>query len=207
MKSICSILILLASFMSLNAQEPAPFEGKKWVAPYFLATPEHWEIERFMIPISFAPSIPYTGIEDIRFAPGWSRKDSEEYWSYIFLWYLHGKIDLDVKTVENNLSAYYTGLLRANYDSTKNTVKITSATVTVKKVIGDKKSESSFEATVNTLDYMTWKPFQLNIVIHTLYCKEENRTLVFHEVSPKPYSHSVWNSLYSLWSGMRCKSL
>lgn len=205
MKSTVGILILIASVISLKAQDQPAFDGKNWQPPYLLATPQHWEIERFLIPIAFAPSIPYKGVEDIRFAPGWSKKDSEEYWAYTFLWYLDGKVELDVKTIEKNLSAYYTGLLYANYDSTKNKVKITPATVVAKKVTGDKKSESAFEATVNTLDYMTWQPFQLNVRIHTLTCLSDNKTFVFHQVSPKPYSHTVWNGLYELWKSLQCK--
>src|ERR1044072_1143964 len=104
MKFIFSIF-LLTSVLSLKAQEK-PFDGKNWQPPYFLDTPQHWDIERFLVPIAFAPSIPYKGIEDIRFTPGWSKKDSDEYWAYTFLWYLDGAVSLDEKTIEKNLSAY-----------------------------------------------------------------------------------------------------
>src|SRR5687767_7882069 len=101
-------LIIFLSIITIRsaAQEPPPFDGHKWESPYFLDTPKNWGIERFLIPIAFAPSIPYKGVEDIRFTPGWSKKDSEEYWSYLFVWYLEGNVDLDVKTVEKNLAAY-----------------------------------------------------------------------------------------------------
>jgi hypothetical protein len=70
MKVILFIVVLL-SFMECRAQEShEAFDGKKWEAPYVLDTLKGWDIERFLIPISFAPSIPYKGVEDIRFTPG-----------------------------------------------------------------------------------------------------------------------------------------
>ena len=85
------LLIALSVFLIKGyAQENAPFDGHNYKAPYFLDTPQHWGIERFQIPIQFAPSIAYKGVEDIRFTPGWAKKDSEEYWSYVFLWDLDG---------------------------------------------------------------------------------------------------------------------
>ncbi len=57
-------------------------------APYHLSIPKDWTIERFLITISFAPQISYKGVEDIRFTPGWGKVDSDEYWTYAFLWYL-----------------------------------------------------------------------------------------------------------------------
>ena len=36
--------------------------------------------------------IKYSGVEDIRFAPGWGNAKSNEYWTYAFLWYLDGTV-------------------------------------------------------------------------------------------------------------------
>jgi hypothetical protein len=198
-------LLILLSIFSANcvAQEPA-FDGHKYDAPYFLDTPQNWGIERFLIPISFAPSITYKGVEDIRFMPGWAKKETVEYWSYAFLWYLDGEVKPDEETVKKNLVAYYTGLLYANADSAR-AKTITTASATVRKIAVDKKSESSFAATVNTLDFLTWQPITLYLRIYTLSCKEENKTFIFHEVSPKQHNDDVWPKLNALWRSLRCK--
>ena len=112
------LIILMLSFMSLNslAQEvvkPA-FDGHKWEAPYHLSIPKDWGIERFLIPISFAPQILYKGVEDIRFTPGWGNVKSDEYWTYAFLWYLEGSPKTDANIIAANLTAYYTGLIETN---------------------------------------------------------------------------------------------
>src|SRR5262245_29619798 len=115
-------LLMIVLFLSLKSQGQNPneeFDGHKWKSPYVLDTIQGWGIERFLIPISFAPSIPYKGVEDIRFTPGWAKKTSNEYWSYAFLWYLDGTVTFDAKTIENNLKEYYTGLVKVNRDSSK----------------------------------------------------------------------------------------
>src|SRR5471030_378221 len=76
-----------------------------------IPAPADWRAESFIFPLQFAPSIPYQGVEYVRFAPSWARFDSEGGFSYVFLW--------DVKTqpvtpedLEDHLEAYFTGLMR-----------------------------------------------------------------------------------------------
>src|SRR6185295_3732816 len=103
--------ILVLTILSLFAittygQETAPdFDGHAWEAPYTLPIPKDWAVERFPIPISFAPQIPYKGVEDIRFTPGWGNVKSDEYWSYAFLWYLEGEVEVNSKKIDSNLKA------------------------------------------------------------------------------------------------------
>lgn len=201
---LCILLSVL--FLNTTAQENAAFDGRNWQAPYFLDTPSNWGIERFLIPMHFAPSINYKGVEDIRFAPGWAKNESVGYWSYTFLWYLDGSVNLDTKIIEKNLSAYYTGLLYANLDTANNkTIKITPAVVVAREIKAEKEAERSFEATVTTLDYMTLKSLTLNFRIHIRKCKDDNKTFVFHEVSPRPYDEAIWGKLHLLWVSLRCK--
>ena len=93
MKTLLIVTLLLAS-LTIYGQDTTKteFDGHKWEAPYELPVPKGWTIERFLIPISFAPQISYTGVEDIRFAPGWANAGSDEYWTYAFLWWLEGNI-------------------------------------------------------------------------------------------------------------------
>jgi hypothetical protein len=118
---LISTLCLFSLIM--YAQQPE-FDGHKWKAPYHLPIPKDWGVERFLIPISFAPEIPYKGVEDIRFTPGWAKIKTDEYWTYAFLWYLDGSVKMDAETIARDLKAYYTGLYMINTrDSSKNAVK------------------------------------------------------------------------------------
>ena len=71
--SIISALVLLLSCgQSENAQTKSKNDSSY---SYSLPTPKGWTIEQFPIPISFARSIKYKGVEEIRFAPGFSHLD------------------------------------------------------------------------------------------------------------------------------------
>jgi len=66
LKKFLLLLILFPSY-SLFAQDAKPaFDGHAWKAPYSLSM-DGWEIERFLIPIQFAPGIKFSGVEDVRF--------------------------------------------------------------------------------------------------------------------------------------------
>ena len=204
MKNILFAITLFLFFKTSGQNANEEFDGKKWEASYVLDTIKGWDVERFLIPISFAPSIPYKGIEDIRFTPGWAKKTTNEYWSYAFLWYLDGTVELDAKTIKNNLKAYYTGLIKVNSDSSKIADKLFPVSSSIRSRSTEKGDLKTFEGSVTMLDYMSQKPISLNFIIHIKTCEEKEKTFVFHEVSPKPYADDVWKSLHQLWANFKC---
>jgi hypothetical protein len=62
MKSLAIMMLSLFSVVIYGQEINSEFDGHKWVAPYILSIPKDWVIERFLIPIGFAPQIPYKGI-------------------------------------------------------------------------------------------------------------------------------------------------
>jgi hypothetical protein len=203
------LLIFIFCLVSVNiyAQDAQPgFDGHKWEAPYNMPIPKNWTIERFLIPISFAPEIPYKGIEDIRFSPGWAKLASDEYWTYAFLWYLESLPKINGGIIAKNLTAYYTGLIRSNTNTDKTSSKKSiPVTVYFHKVATDKGDLETYNGTIEMLDYMQKKPIVLNGIIHLKFCKEMNRAILFHELSPKPFTHNNWANLNQLWLGFACK--
>jgi hypothetical protein len=197
---VAALLYLKSSGQNVNEE----FDGKKWEAPYILDTLKGWDVERFLIPISFAPSIAYKGVEDIRFTPGWAKKTTNEYWSYAFLWYLDGTPAWNAKTIENNLKAYYTGLIKVNSDSSKIADKLFPVTSSIKPRTTEKEDLKTFEGSVTMLDYMSKEPITLNVVIHIKTCTGKDKTFVFHEISPMPYTDDVWKRLHQLWVNFKC---
>lgn len=206
MKNLIIIILCLTS-LSIHAQEvKTEFDGHKWEAPYTLSIPKGWTIERFLIPISFAPQIPYKGVEDIRFTPGWGNVKTEEYWTYAFLWYLDGSPKTDAKIIARNLKAYYTGLIEVNRESHKVPVeKIIPVLTSFKETQAGKEDLKTFTGTIEMLDYMQQKPITLNCIVHLRSCLQENKTILFYELSPKPLTHNIWLSLNQLWLNFKCK--
>ena len=204
-----NLLILIFALSSCNifGQELQPeFDGHKWNAPYNLPVPSGWTIERFLIPISFAPQIPYKGVEDIRFTPGWANVKTDEYWTYAFLWWLDAKPGTDAKIVADNLKAYYIGLIRINTNNADSaSKKELPVTTSFKKTSTYKGDLETYTGTVEMLDYMQRKPIVLNCIVHLKFCAENNKAVLFYQLSPKPFTHKNWQGLDQLWSDFKCK--
>ncbi|HQQ96289.1 MAG TPA: subclass B1 metallo-beta-lactamase [Cyclobacteriaceae bacterium] len=195
---------LLAIFMALfvfSCQKNKPVDQPEKKSGFELPVPPDWTTESFPVPPSFAPEISFQGVEDIRFAPGWSKPGSEDYWTYAFVWKLEGTPVIDSVVVAGYLKSYYTGLIHANaVGKGIPPDKIQEAEVT----LNPSDSPVEFRGTIDMLDYMTQRPIRLHFVIRVATCLMENRTFVYHELSPKPETDAVWPRLDSLWHGFAC---
>jgi hypothetical protein len=175
------------------------------VPPYRLPTPKGWEVERFPIPIGFAPQIPYRGVEDVRFAPGWGDEKSPQYWSYAYLWWLEDDPKIDVATLEKHLTAYYEGLVGSNITERNIPAgKVIPTRVQLKSTRADPDDAATYGGTVIMLDYMAQRPMTLNCRVGVRRCKVPGRTAVFIELSPQPPGHVVWRDLRGLKKGFTC---
>lgn len=200
MRFLPTVLLITFSSAQLNAQKI----DSPYVAPYFLPTPNGYTTEVIPFPIEFAPSINYNGVEDLRFTAGWGNAATEDYWSYAFLWWLDGSPGINEDTVTNNLKTYYSGLVGRNIkprNIPENKivpvqVKVTSATLTAGDV-------QTFEGAVYMLDYMQQEPITLHVRVHVRTCGD-NKTVVFNEISPQPYTSPTWEKLDDIWNGFRC---
>jgi hypothetical protein len=202
------VSLLTVSIFGCETKRKKPkvhFNAETFVPTYKLAVPENWTTERFGIPIEFAPSIPYAGIEELRFSPGWGDSTSEDYWTYSYLWYLDGKTKFDAKTMEKNLEAYYTGLVGRNIERRKipkeKLFPVKAGFELVKAHDGDL---STFSGSVYMLDYMAQQPIKLNCLIHVKECPGKDNTFVFYEVSPHEVTHPIWNTLNTIWTEFQC---
>ncbi|MEQ1587975.1 MAG: hypothetical protein ABL895_18980 [Cyclobacteriaceae bacterium] len=204
MNKILLAILTLFCATAYGQETKDEFDGHAWQAPYTFPTPKDWGVERFLVPPSFAPSISYKGVEDIRFAPGWAKSGSDEYWSYAFLWYLEGKPVVTAATLEEDLKAYYTGLIEVNSDSAR-LAAWQSILVTTKFTSNHSSGTPSFTGTVTMMDYMTGKPITLHCRVRARSCNEPGKEFVFFELSPQPYTHSIWKSLDQLWQDFDCK--
>jgi hypothetical protein len=164
-----------------------------------------WGTEVFSLPATFAPTITYKGIEDIRFAPGWAKANSNEYWTYAFLWNLEDSIFIDAKIIATNLKAYYTGLIGSNLEQSKIAAgKIIETETVINKIETHNGDVQTFSGTIRMLDYMKQQPITLNCIVHVKTCPQQSNTYLFHKISPKPFTDSVWKSLDQIWDGFFC---
>lgn len=202
-KILPAILLFCATAYAQETKDE--IDGHTWQATYSLPTPKNWSVERFPVPPSFAPSIAYKGVEDIRFAPGWAKSGSAEYWSYAFLWYLDGKPIVTEATLEKDLQAYYTGLFEVNSDSARLAALQPISVTTKFKVDHSSGTQPAFTGTVTMIDYLTYKPITLHCRVRLGSCNEPDKEFVFFELSPQPFTHTIWKSLDQLWQDFACK--
>ena len=180
------------------------FDPNTWVAPYKLDIPSGWTTERFAFPFDFAPQIPYKGVEDLRFAPGWADGASEDHWAYAFLWWLEGKPQLTAEKLETHLQDYYNGLIGQNIVPRKiPREKLVPVKAVLKATPVSPGDKASFAGTVTMLDYLTQTPMTLHVIIHWKDLPIPDRSAVFFEISPRPRDHRVWTQLEALNKGLQ----
>lgn len=167
-------LPLLLSLWFLSINQLTAQENK-------LIAPEGWRPEEIKLPLSFAPEIDISGIEEVRFAPGWGKADSEEYFSYAFVWFLDDPKDLNKEDLAHFLVAYFDGIMGmvGGYDEVGTTAKLAQN--------GDK-----FQGALTTKDgFFTKGELNLNFTIEKL----DQGSIWFFRLSPQPMDHYIWLQL------------
>lgn len=170
-----------------------------------LPVPKDWKTESFTLPVDFAPNIPYAGVEELRFSPGWGTPGSEELWSYCFLWWIEGDVAITASNLKNHLEDYFGGLVNRNITNRKiESAKVVPTRAKFRQMTNT--SGNYFVGTVSMLDYMSQKPIVLNIKVQKTYCKAQNREAVFFSVSPQPQDHRLWKEFGNIWAGFACNN-
>ncbi|MDN5283731.1 MAG: hypothetical protein JWR38_5 [Mucilaginibacter sp.] len=192
---ICFLLLLLTS--KCFSQEN--------LSVYELPVPANWHKEKFALPPSFAVTLPFSGTEDIRFSPEWSKKHTDGYWTYCFLWTIKRAVSFTKTNLELYLHDYYTGLVKVNLAQAKiDTALAIPVKVKLNSSRKGKTDIQTFEGQVEMLDYMTQDPIKLNLRIHIKKLKSGSDTgAVYLEASPQPYDHKVWIELDALDKGIK----
>ena len=169
---------------------------------YELPTPAGWGTEKIPFPINFAPSIEYKGVEEIRFMPGWARKDSADYWSYVFVWQLEGVLIFSPQIVEEKMKVYYEGLAAATKSVPRN--KLIPVVAKFEFETLPKGQNRDLSGTIEMLDYMQQKKQVLNCKMHSRVVPSENKTIVYFELSPQSFTHPLWKSLEKIRKEAKC---
>lgn len=177
-----SIILLLFFNITLFAQEEQHLE--------VFETDSTWIKEIIQFPIGFALDIKYEGYEDLRFPKGWSKKESPNFWSYVWAWNIKGTKKVNVNELETNIQYYFDGLLGLDF------YKIDDKPLRKTNAVFIQKNETEFTGKVKTHDTRyTKKPMTLNVIVKTYHCKEESKTIIHFKFSPKPFDDPVWNTL------------
>ncbi|MEQ1903479.1 MAG: two-component regulator propeller domain-containing protein [Pirellulaceae bacterium] len=173
-----------ASRDQLDQQDQQEKEVEK-----ILEAPDDWGAEQILFPLSFAPSIKFNGYEDIRFAPGWSKPDSPEFWTYKMVWQIDEDPQLTEERLADLIETYFDGLSRAVAQGGEKDPNTLQKPVAVFIQDGD-----GFRGRLRIYDAFKTKDW-ICLNARVQKSKRGDKHLVAVEMSPKPFDHQVWTEL------------
>lgn len=170
-----------------------------------LISPDSWKKESFTFPLGFAPKLAFTGIEEARFAPGWSDKTSPEFWTYSFAWYVDGDINLTEKRLQTFTADYFNGLTQVVGKSKglKTETVTESFAIFIEKV--SVAGWQFFEGKAQLFDvFFSEQEVRLNVKVKALYCEQANKHLVVFSFAPKAFDHEIWQVFEDVQTVANC---
>ncbi|MFA6083565.1 hypothetical protein [Mucilaginibacter sp.] len=189
-------IFVVALFLCLFHTVYVSAQTENTELPYQMDAPENWRHEHFSLPTPFAPKLTVTGSEEIRFHPGWEDAKSDGNLSYVFLWWVPGKTDINSKILGNNLEIYFTGLV--NYFAEKQRIpadKIIKTEASLSKAPTVNGDRETYSGKLHLLNPFSQEVTDLNIKIHVLKISSKTNKPVRFEVSPKDFSDNMWEEL------------
>ena len=187
MTTVCVSLML-----AVIAMEPQP-------QPELLPpTPADWRFERIDFPLSFAPELKYKGFEELRFAPGMFKPESDTYFTYIFAMKITDDVTLDAPALQSLLETYFRGLCGTVAKEKKFDIDTSKITAQVRADQPDAPPTRNFRATVASFDaFVTGKPLTLNLEMIVIDASRTDHR-IFAAISPKPVDSPIWKLLRTL---------
>ena len=180
---------VLAGFGAHAGEADAPSPAAQVEAKTrLLETPAGWAVEQIPIPLGFAPSLEFTGLEDVRFAPGWSVPGSPEFWTYKFAWEIAEDPRPDEERLALMLETYYDGLSHA-VSQLGDSLQAPAAVFV--------RDGDHYRGRLRIYDaFATNKWIHLNARVRST--KRGGKHLLVFELSPQGFGHEVWRRLASI---------
>jgi len=161
-----------------------------------------WRSEVLEFPLIFAGDLEYEGEEHIRFAPGWGEKDSQDYFSYVFLWVINENPNLNSSELESIMNMYFDGLMNTGAITNFNFFKkIPETTSSFRQIDKD-----TFEGSIELYDeFFKKRLIVLNAKIKSEYCPIKEKYLVWYYLSPQEKNHQIWSRLLEVNLNIKCR--
>lgn len=188
--------------------QPLPAQEKPDTLPNLLIAPDTWRLEQIPLPLSFAPNLPYQGVESIRFMPGWAKPESREFWTYTFIWFLEEDPQLSQDSLEAHMKYYFDGLAQVvtqEEDSLGSpSIPKTQASFQADSLL---KQPSYYQGVLKIFDsFATKAPLTLYTRVKGFYCPNVERHIVWFMFSPQAYSDPIWGEFKKVRFAFPCRN-
>jgi hypothetical protein len=195
--SLCSAACDAPPPATPSSPESGSATGLDWPVP------EGWTPETIPFPIGFAPGLPFHGLEELRFAPGFFDPEASTFWTYAFAWWLEDPPGFDAPSIAPVLRDYFAGLAGAvggdkyPMDPERFRVELASRTEDGRTILVGQ---------VHSYDpFVTGDPIVLNVEVRLRDCSQAGRRAITFLFSPRPPSDPVWDDLRACESTLRCE--
>ena len=194
-----AVLAMLAA-AACHKATPKPAPQPHVEATFRWPVPDGWRKETIFFPLGFAKELPFSGVEEIRFAPGMFKPGEEGFWSYAFVWWLDGRPSLGAGELEGALKRYFAGLITDVAKEKGYPIDPSRFAASVHAVpqppakLGH--AVSAFAGTVDSYDaFATGEPIVLNVEVWVWDCGNAGKRVAMVLASPKPESERIWGAL------------
>jgi hypothetical protein len=141
--------------------------------------PTRWKSETIPFPLPFAPSLPYRGVEELRFEPKFFDASAPTYFSYSFAWILDDDATpLTGERLSGDLARYFSGLAHEvspnRFDAAAHDARMTRA------------ADGTYRGEVHTVDaFGDGRKLLLHVAGESILC-EGHRVLLL-SLSPREH--------------------
>lgn len=168
-----------------------------------IAAPENWRSQKFPFPLQFAPSIPYEGVEHVRFSPTWTHFGADDGFTYILLWDLKRE-PLEAAELERAMDVYFDGLMELATKTRNIADPGTVSSVSLHPMNAPDGWSMGLGGRLWTWNaFSKGEPLTLNVEIAQRSCGEAH-TQVFFAFSKAARGKSVWDELRRIRAATRC---
>ncbi len=188
---------LLAATLLLVACHAAP--PAREAASFTWPVPAGWKHETIPFPLDFAPELPFRGVEELRFAPGFFQPASATYWSYDFAWWLEDVPALDARVLSDALGTYFRGLAQA-VGGTKYAFDPARFRAELQRE-HDEQGEFLAGDVASYDPFVTGAPIVLHVEVRARHAPGSTRGALLFLVTPRPAGDPVWAELRACAAG------
>jgi hypothetical protein len=201
MTRLLAVALTLAACASPTPAPAPPAPAPARTSDFQWPVPAGWRSETIPFPLDFAPALPYRGVEELRFAPGFFKPEAPDFWSYAFVWWLEGEPDLSPAVLSRDLKAYFVGLAEA---VAKGKFDTQPAEMRADVRAGPATARGAgFTGTARVFDaFKARRLLDLQIEGETFRCGD--RQVMLLAASPQPVTAPIWEGLRKTVQGFRC---